>query len=34
MDLPIILDSERGYNKKRIITSFFYNMNLTIPEAL
>ncbi|MDE5929573.1 MAG: ROK family transcriptional regulator [Muribaculaceae bacterium] len=27
-----MLNTERGYNKKKIITSFFYNLNSTIPE--
>ena len=32
MTLASLLDTERGYNKKKIITSFFYNLNSTIPE--
>lgn len=32
MTLSTIPDNERGYNQKKIITSFFYNLNLTIPE--
>lgn len=32
MTIPPVQDSERGYNKKKIITSFFYNLNSTIPE--
>lgn len=32
MTIPLVQDSERGYNKKKIITSFFYNLNSTIPE--
>ncbi|MCM1140191.1 MAG: ROK family transcriptional regulator [Muribaculum sp.] len=32
MTVPFLPDSERGYNKKRIITSFFHSTNLTIPE--
>lgn len=32
MPLAIIPDNERGYNKKKIIKSFFYNLNSTIPE--
>ena len=32
MTLASILNTERGYNKKKIITSFFYNLNSTIPE--
>lgn len=32
MTLNSLPDNERGYNKKKIITSFFYNLNLTIPE--
>lgn len=32
MTLTSISDTERGCNKKKIITSFFYNINSTIPE--
>ena len=32
MTFSSISDTERGYNKRKIITSFFYNLNLTIPE--
>lgn len=32
MTLASLPDTERGYNKKKIITSFFYNVNSTIPE--
>lgn len=32
MPLAIIPDNERGSNKKKIIKSFFYNQNYTIPE--
>ena len=32
MHISLGLDTERGYNKKRIITSFFYNQTSTIPE--
>lgn len=33
MTHPLISDSaERGHNKKKIITSFFYSSNCTIPE--
>lgn len=32
MTLSSITDNERGYNKKKIVTSFFYNLNLSIPE--
>lgn len=32
MQFSLGLDTERGYNKKRIITSFFYNQSSTIPE--
>ncbi len=32
MSISSLPDTERGYNKKKIITSFFYNLNLTIPE--
>lgn len=32
MPLALISDNERGYNKKKIIKSFFYNLNSTIPE--
>lgn len=32
MAFSLLPDTERGYNKKKIITSFFYNLNLTIPE--
>lgn len=32
MPIAIIPDNERGYNKKKIVKSFFYNLNSTIPE--
>lgn len=32
MPLTSITDTERGYSKKKIITTFFYNINSTIPE--
>lgn len=32
MTAPFIPGLERGYNKKKIITSFFHSPNLTIPE--
>lgn len=32
MFISSLIDTERGYNKKKIITSFFYNLNSTIPE--
>ena len=32
MAIATLPDTERGYHKRKIITSFFYNLNYTIPE--
>lgn len=32
MAIATLPDTERGYHKRKIITSFFYNLNSTIPE--